>query len=188
MPYPARVIDVRRAARCARESHQSSGFTLLEILIVVTIIGVLMAIVAPRFIKRAEGARREMALVQVNSLSGTIDMYRIDNGSYPTTDQGLDALVSAPSSGPHPRRYPPGGYVNDRELLDPDHSAAGVSPVWSGSSSGSYEGAALCAKRAAPPDDPAGPASARPTALGWQTEENHGARHGPEGSRPSRGA
>lgn len=97
----------------------SEGFTLLEILIVVTIIGVLMAVVAPRFLGRAEEAKAKLASVQIDKIAGTIDLYRIDNGTYPTTDQGLDALISPPTSGPQPRRYQAGGYAKDKDLLDP---------------------------------------------------------------------
>jgi general secretion pathway protein G len=97
----------------------SEGFTLLEILIVVTIIGVLMAVLGNNFLGRVEGSKMQLASVQVDKLSGTIDLYRIDNGSYPTTDQGLDALVSPPTSGPQPRRYQPGGYAKVKDLLDP---------------------------------------------------------------------
>ena len=103
------------------QHHQrgSEGFTLLEILIVVTIIGVLMAVVAPRFLGRAEEAKVKLAQVQVDKIAGTIDLYRLDNGTYPTTDQGLAALVSQPTSGPQPRRYQAGGYARDKDLQDP---------------------------------------------------------------------
>jgi general secretion pathway protein G len=97
----------------------SEGFTLLEILIVVTIIGVLMSVLASRFLNRVGDAKVKLASVQVDKISGTIDLYRIDNGSYPTTDQGLDALIAPPNSGPPPRRYQPGGYAKDKDLLDP---------------------------------------------------------------------
>ncbi len=97
----------------------SEGFTLLEILIVVTIIGVLMSVLASRFLGRVGDAKVQLAAVQIDKLAGTIDMYRLDNGSYPTTDQGLDALVSPPTSGPPPRRYQPGGYAKPKDLLDP---------------------------------------------------------------------
>jgi general secretion pathway protein G len=101
-------------------SHRGSeGFTLLEILIVVTIIGVLMAVVAPRFLGRAEEAKAKLASVQIDKIAGTIDLYRIDNGTYPTTDQGLAALISPPSSGPQPRRYQPGGYAKNKDIQDP---------------------------------------------------------------------
>jgi general secretion pathway protein G len=95
------------------------GFTLLEILIVVTIIGVLMSIVATRFLGQAQGAKIKMAGMQVEKTASVIEFYRLDNGTYPTTDQGLEALVSPPSSGPQPRRYQPGGYAKDQDLKDP---------------------------------------------------------------------
>src|SRR5215510_14834248 len=97
----------------------TEGFTLLEILIVVTIIGVLMSVIATRFLGRAEEAKRKLAAVQVDKLAGTIELYRLDNGSYPTTDQGLAALLSPPTSGPAARRYQPGGYAKDKDIEDP---------------------------------------------------------------------
>lgn len=103
----------------ARTARASAGFTLLEILIVVTIIGVLMAIVAPRYLNRADDIKKTMAAVQLKTVSGKLELYRLDNGTYPTTEQGLDALVSAPISAPQPRHYAPGGYVDDSELVDP---------------------------------------------------------------------
>jgi general secretion pathway protein G len=102
-----------------QQHRGSEGFTLLEILIVVTIIGVLMAIIAPQFLGRAEEAKIKMAGMQIEKTSGAIEVYRLDNGTYPTTDQGLLALVRPPTSGPQPRRYSPGGYAKDKELLDP---------------------------------------------------------------------
>ena len=103
MPSPSRV----------------AGFTLLEILIVVTIIGVLTAILASTLFDRAGIAQRDLASTQIVRISGILDLYQVDNGSYPTTDQGLAALVSAPTSGPPPRRYPQRGYARGEELLDP---------------------------------------------------------------------
>jgi general secretion pathway protein G len=97
----------------------SEGFTLLEILIVVTIIGVLMAVLANRFLGRVDDAKQKLASVQIDKISATIDLYRIDNGSYPTTDQGLDALIAQPTSGPQARRYQPGGYAKAKDLVDP---------------------------------------------------------------------
>jgi len=100
-------------------SRSEDGFTLLEILIVVTIIGLLMAFVANNFFSRAEDAKNTLAEAQVQKITQALEVYRLDNGRYPTSDQGLDALVREPQSEPAPRRYPPGGYVKLRDIQDP---------------------------------------------------------------------
>ncbi len=104
-----------RATRRERED----GFTLLEILIVVTIIGLLMGFLANSFIGRADEAKRTLAQAQVNKLSQALEVYRLDNGRYPTTEQGLEALVREPTIEPAPRRYQPGGYTDKSQLADP---------------------------------------------------------------------
>ena len=98
--------------------HREEGFTLIEILIVVSIIGLLMAFVANTFFGRAEEAKITLTEAQIQKLSQTLDLYKLDNGRYPTTDQGLQALVREPTSAPAPRRYQQGGYVKDRDLKD----------------------------------------------------------------------
>ena len=98
---------------------QQAGFTMLEILIVVTIIGALMAIVANRFLDRQVDAKISLAGTQMRQLEQALELYRMDNGRYPTSDQGLEALVREPSTGPTPKRYPPGAYIKAKLLLDP---------------------------------------------------------------------
>lgn len=102
-----------------RSPRGSEGFTLLEILIVVTIVGVLMAVLAPTLISGADKGRRELAIGLVEKLGGAVELYHLDAGSYPTTDQGLAALVRPPTLGPAPREYRPGGYAQPRQLKDP---------------------------------------------------------------------
>jgi len=95
------------------------GFTLIEILVVVAIIGLLMTFLANGLINRASDAKRDIALAQMRKLEQTLELYKLDNGRYPTTDQGLAALVSAPTTEPVARRYPKQGYVKNADLLDP---------------------------------------------------------------------
>ena len=96
------------------------GFTLLEIIVVVMIIGILAAIVAPKFIGRADDAKVTAAKVQIDILKAALKFYRLDNHSYPSTDQGLEALISRPSLGKEPKNYREGGYLDTRKLpLDP---------------------------------------------------------------------
>lgn len=90
---------------------QSSGFTLIEILVVVTIIGILAAIVVPRIMDRPDQARIVAAQTDVRAILGALKLYRLDNGSYPTSEQGLRALVTKPTSQPLPRNWNPNGYL-----------------------------------------------------------------------------
>ncbi len=95
------------------------GFTLIEILVVVLIIGLLTTVLATNLIGRAEDAKIQLAHTQIKNLSDQLELYRLDNGRYPTTGQGIEALASEPSSDPAPRNYPRGGYVKRDGLLDP---------------------------------------------------------------------
>lgn len=95
------------------------GFTLLEIMVVVLIIGMLMALIAPRIFGRFAQTKADLAKAGVKQIAQQLELYKLDNGQYPTTEQGLDALVHEPSSEPRPRRYPEGGYVSVDLLRDP---------------------------------------------------------------------
>ncbi|NRA03516.1 MAG: type II secretion system major pseudopilin GspG [Myxococcales bacterium] len=99
--------------------NRNAGFTLLEILVVVMIIGLLMSVIASRFIGRAQEAQVTLAATQLRQLEQALEMYRLDNGRYPSQNQGLEALVREPSSEPLPRNYPPGGYVRTDGIVDP---------------------------------------------------------------------
>ena len=95
-----------------------SGFTLIEIMVVVVIIGLLAGIAGPMVMNRLEEARRSTARTQIRAFEAALDMYRLHNGFYPTTQQGLQALVRRPTSAPVPRRWAAEGYM--REIpLDP---------------------------------------------------------------------
>jgi general secretion pathway protein G len=90
---------------------QNHGFTLIEIMVVIIILGILVAYIAPKFIGRAEEARRTAARVQMESIETTLKLYKLDNGYYPTTEQGLQALVEPPTVGQLPRAWREGGYL-----------------------------------------------------------------------------
>jgi len=81
-------------------SRRARGFTLLELMVVVVIIGVLAALIAPNVIQHAEEAKVTAAKADITSIMNALKLYKLDNGRYPTSDQGLDALVNRPSSGP----------------------------------------------------------------------------------------
>ena len=95
---------------------KASGFTLIEVLVVVMILGILAALVVPRVMDRPDEAKRVAAKTDVSSLVQSLKMYRLDNGMYPTTDQGLQALAQRPATQPVPPNWKP--YV-DRLPKDP---------------------------------------------------------------------
>lgn len=105
VPLPPR----RRAAR---------GFTLIEIMVVVVIMGVLAALVVPRLMGRTDDARILAAKQDIATLMQALKLYRLDNQRYPTTEQGLQALVTRPSAAPIPQNWKTGGYL-DRLNRDP---------------------------------------------------------------------
>ncbi len=90
---------------------KSQGFTLIEIIVVVVIIGILATFVAPKFLGRTDDARITKAKNDIQALESALDLYKLDNYAYPTTDQGLEALVEAPSSDPVPANWKAGGYI-----------------------------------------------------------------------------
>ena len=93
-----------------------AGFTLIEIMAVVLIIGLLSTIVGAAIFRQIDRAKVTAAKAQLTSLEGVLELYRMDNGRFPTTEQGLAALVSVPTIDPVPRNYPQGGYLKDRRL------------------------------------------------------------------------
>lgn len=90
---------------------RSAGFTLLEVMVVIVILGLLASFVVPNLMGNQEEAARQKVVVDIQQLENALDMYRLRNSFYPTTEQGLAALVSAPTSQPVPRSYPADGFV-----------------------------------------------------------------------------
>jgi general secretion pathway protein G len=95
-----------------------SGFTLIEIMVVVVIIGILATLIVPRIMSRPDEARIVAAKQDIASLSQALKLYRLDNHVYPTTEQGLQALVTKPTTTPIPPNWKDGGYL-DRLPKDP---------------------------------------------------------------------
>lgn len=96
----------------------STGFTLIEVLVVVAILGILAAIVVPRIMDRPDEAKRVAAKADIGAIVQALKLYRLDNGAYPSTDQGLGALVQRPASNPVPANWKQGGYL-ERLPKDP---------------------------------------------------------------------
>ncbi|WP_404419672.1 type II secretion system major pseudopilin GspG [Marinospirillum sp.] len=90
---------------------KQKGFTLLEVMVVLVIIGLLVAIVAPNVLDNQDKAMVQKARADLSSLEQALEMYRLDNFNYPTTEQGLDALVEKPSVAPEPKNYRENGYI-----------------------------------------------------------------------------
>ncbi|TDR70752.1 type II secretion system major pseudopilin GspG [Paludibacterium purpuratum] len=91
--------------------NRQRGFTLIEIMVVIVILGVLGALIVPKVMGRPDEARIVAAKQDINALMQALKLYRLDNGRYPTTAQGLSALVQKPSLPPEPRNWKPGGYL-----------------------------------------------------------------------------
>ena len=87
------------------------GFTLIEIMVVVAIIAILGAAVVPLIMDRPEQARQVKAKQDIKSISAALDLYRLDNFNYPSTDQGLEALVEKPTGDPEPANWKDSGYL-----------------------------------------------------------------------------
>ena len=92
-------------------SKTMSGFTLIEILIVVVILGILGAVVVPNILSRPDTARVQAAQTDLRALSQTLEIYRLDNFQYPSSEQGLESLVDRPSGFPEPKNWNPEGYL-----------------------------------------------------------------------------
>lgn len=93
-----------------------SGFTLIELMVVIIIIGMLAAFVAPKLIHRADEARITEAKIQIKNFETALRLYKIDNGFYPSTEQGLEALISPPGIGQIPENYRSRGYLEKTVL------------------------------------------------------------------------
>lgn len=102
------------------KTKQQQGFSLIEVLVVVVIMGMLIGLIGPNVLGQVDRARVTTAKSDIASLSQALDMYKLDNHFYPTTDQGLEALVRRPQSSPEPRNWNPEGYIKGSKLpLDP---------------------------------------------------------------------
>ena len=92
------------------------GFTLIELMVVLVILGVLASLIVPRIMSRPEEARRIKARVDIQSLETALKLYNLDSGDYPTTEQGLQALIEPPAIGVLPTKWRDGGYLEKRKI------------------------------------------------------------------------
>ncbi len=116
--------------------NKQTGFTLLEVMVVIVILGILATMVVPNLLGNKEKADQQKAISDIAALEQALDMYKLDNSVYPSTDQGLEALVTEPGGTPEPRNYRDGGYIkrlpkdawgNEYQYLNPgDHGAVDI--------------------------------------------------------------
>jgi general secretion pathway protein G len=98
-------------AHAARRDRSQAGFTLIELMVVIVILGILAGLIVPRIMDQPDQARLVKAKLQIESVSTALKQFRLENGFYPSTEQGLAALVEKPVIGREARNYPKGGYL-----------------------------------------------------------------------------
>lgn len=103
---------------CLAKNRSQLGFTLIEVMVVIAIIGIMATLIVPQIMSKPNEARVIAAKQDINSIVQALKLYRLDNSRYPTTEQGLSALVAKPTSEPIPQNWKPNGYV-DRLPKDP---------------------------------------------------------------------
>jgi general secretion pathway protein G len=99
-----------------RYLKSARGFTLIEIMVVIVILSMLAILVGPKIIGRTDDAKIADAKVQIKNLETALKLYKLDNGDYPGTEQGLQALVEKPASGVIPKNYREGGYLENKDV------------------------------------------------------------------------
>jgi len=117
----------------------SRGFTLIEVMVVVVILSIMAVLVVPKIMSKPEQARKATARENIRNIETALRMYKLDNRTYPSTDQGLEALVTKPSGSPEPKNWSKGGYIsrlpkdpwgNPYQLLSPgSHGEIDVSSL-----------------------------------------------------------
>ncbi|MDN4037963.1 type II secretion system major pseudopilin GspG [Massilia sp. YIM B02443] len=104
-------MDSQRTLHHSRAAKRSRGFTLVEIMVVVVIIGILGALVVPKLLGRTGESRVTAARVDIATMMQALKLYKLDNQRYPTTEQGLNALITKPTAGPAANGWKAGGYI-----------------------------------------------------------------------------
>ncbi len=99
-----------------RTLRNDRGFTLIEIMVVVVILALLAALVGPKIMGRSDDAKIADAKVQIRNIESALKLYKLDNGNYPTTEQGLHSLVEKPTVGQVPKNYRAEGYLESKKV------------------------------------------------------------------------
>ncbi|MDH3325469.1 MAG: type II secretion system major pseudopilin GspG [Gammaproteobacteria bacterium] len=119
--------------RRTKKLGKATGFTLIEVMVVIVILGILAAVVVPRVMDRPDTARVTKAKQDIRTLESAMNLYKLDNFNYPSTDQGLESLVSEPSGSPEAKNWKSGGYIgrlpkdpwgNEYQFLNPGVNGA----------------------------------------------------------------
>jgi len=97
-------------------NRHDKGFTLIELMVVIVILGILAAIIAPRIVGRTDEAKVTEAKVQIKNFETALKLYKLDNGFYPATEQGLEALIAKPEAGRVPANWREGGYLEKKKV------------------------------------------------------------------------
>ena len=109
-----------RKKQLYRLAGNTRGFTLIEIMVVMVILGILAGLIVPRIMDRPEEARRTKAAIQIQSIEQALKLYKLDNGQYPSTEQGLQALIEPPSVGRLAKKWRKDGYLDKGKIpMDP---------------------------------------------------------------------
>ena len=115
---------ITKSKRQRMNTHwKNDGFTLIEVMVVIVILAMLAALVGPKLMGRADDAKIADASIQIKNLETALKLYKLDNGIYPSTEQGLAALVTKPVSGVIPKAFKEGGYLEGNAVpKDPWHN------------------------------------------------------------------
>jgi len=112
------IFPYKQFIREPRSLKNRRGFTLIELMVVIVILSILAVWVAPKLVGREEQAKQVKARVDIQGLETALKLYKLDNGMYPTTEQGLEALVSPPESGKVPKNWREGGYIEKNQIAN----------------------------------------------------------------------
>jgi general secretion pathway protein G len=99
-----------------KQLNNKRGFTLIEIMVVIVILALLAALVGPKILGRTDDAKIQTTKTQIRSIESALKLYKLDNGVYPTTEQGLNSLVAKPTVGVMPKNYKEGGYLESKQM------------------------------------------------------------------------
>lgn len=99
-----------------KKLNNKRGFTLIEIMVVIVILALLAALVGPKLMGRTDDAKIGTTKTQIKQLETALKLYKLDNGTYPATEQGLNALVAKPTVGVIPKNYKEGGYLESKQV------------------------------------------------------------------------